>query len=1173
MNFNKKIVAFLFLLHSFHLYSTNALKFIENKGQWDKNILLKAHLGNGALFLEKNKLTYNFYNANEYKFHHFNLHKNNTKLENKLRFHAFNVEFLNCLKNPIINSSLPFPEYYNFIKGKNPDKWTSNVKAFEVVEYKELYNGIDLKLYSYLKSMKYDFIVKPNANVKDIQLKFKGIDEIFIDKNGFLNIITSVNTIQEQKPYAYQIINGKKIEVECKFNLKNNVVSFVFPNGYNKDLTLIIDPILIFGSYSGSYADNFGMTATFGYDGSLFAGGTTFGVGYPTTTGAFDTLFNGTPAQGITDIVISRYDSTGTTMIYSTYIGGTQAETVHSLIANTQNELYIYGVTSSNDFPVTPNAYDTTFNGGSYLFFPNNGTKFNNGTDIYLAKLNATGTSLLGCTYLGGSSNDGVNHKFTLTGNANLDYDSLMNNYGDQYRGEVMLDKYNNCYIASSTHSNDFPIVNGFDNTLNGHQDAVIAKFSDDLSTLIWSSYLGGTNADAGYSIKVDSSLTVYVSGGTTSNDFPATPTAYNNTFQGGKADGFLVKIDSNGSNILSATYYGTNNYDQCYFLEIDKFGSIYTVGQTRGTITPTPGVYSNPGSGVFITKFNNNLDTIFYETVVGNGSVNTYFSPSAFLVDRCQNVYVSGWGGNILGGSPMTNMPVTSNAFQSSSGDGFNFYLIVLERDAASQLYGTYFGGGQSQEHVDGGTSRFDKNGIVYQSVCAGCWGNSDFPTTPGAWSNTNNSNFCNNGVFKFDFEIVPKAKFTVDQFDGCAPLTITFTNSSNSTTGYLWDFGNGDTTSQDFNPVRTFTTPGTYQVILSITDSICGTKDTAVQNIIVRPEITVTAGPDTATCDTAYLFCNTTGGATQFIWSTNNQFSDTLNNNLSDSTLTIVIDSTMYIYVEASAGGCSAYDSILVTYNGVNITTVDGASCLGSNAQIEVIDLNNQTLTYQWTPTNTIVSGANGPIAQVNPDSNTTYYISVQNQYGCWGYDSAFVGVSGFNPANINVYADQDTLFNGEGTYLHVEPSTGFTYLWFPPTNLSSTTSPNPYTTTTSTTTYIVTLTDSSGCQYQKMITIYAWEILCGEPEIFVPNAFTPNGDGENDKLFVRGINVDEMNFQIFDRWGEKVFETYNQKIGWDGTFKGELVEPGVFVYHLTVKCVDGQDYFKKGNVTVIR
>ncbi|MCB0402704.1 MAG: gliding motility-associated C-terminal domain-containing protein [Flavobacteriales bacterium] len=1148
------------------------IRFTPNLGQWEEPFLFKANLGNGALFVEKHNFTYNFYNSNEYHFHNFKLADH----AEKLRFHAFKVHFRNANPNPAIENKDAFSDYTNFYLGKDPNRWKSFVRSYQTVFYQNLYPFIDLALYSLGDQLKYDVIVNPGGNPKSVQLEYEGLDELYIDAEGNLHIKTSVNEIIEQKPYAYQTIDGQKVEVPCKFVLNGSTLSFKLLKSYKKNLPLVIDPVLVFASYSGSFADNFGMTATYGYDGSLFAGGTAFNVGYPTTVGAFDTSFNGSPASGITDVVITRYDSTGSNLTYSTYIGGAQAETVHSLIANESNELFLYGVTSSLDFPVTSNAYDTTFNGGVFSNFPNNGTTFNNGTDIYVAKFNANGTVLMGCTYIGGSNNDGINHKFTLTGNAALDYDSLMNNYGDQYRGEIMLDRDGDCYIASSTKSNDFPAVNGFDNTLDGHQDAVVFKFSSDLSNLIWSNYLGGSSADAGFSLKVDTNKNVYVCGGTGSADFPFTPGVINTNHQGGKADGYITKIDSSGSSILASTFIGTNNYDQCYFVEIDRFGSIYAVGQTKGVFPIINAVYSNPGSGQFIMRMNNNLTTIDYSTLFGNGNINTQFSPSAFLVDRCENVYVSGWGGNILNGTAMTNMPTTANAPQPNSGDGFNFYLFVLERNAQSQLFGTYFGGNQSSEHVDGGTSRFDKNGIVYQSVCAGCWNNDDFPTTPGAWSQVNNSTGCNNGIFKFDFEIIPKAQFSVDNFQGCAPLTVTFTNSSGSSDSYLWDFGGGDTTSQIFNPVKTYTNPGTYNVTLLITDSICNTVDTAFQTIVVAPPITVFGGDTIGTCDTTTLSVNTTGNPSFFIWSSNNQFTDTLNSSLTDSSLFVTVGDTTWFYVMASNGPCSAIDSFRVDWLGFDIQANDAAICSGEQVQITTSTNSPTSLTYSWTPSASIVSGGTTGTPTVNPAVTTTYTVTAQNANGCFASDTAQVIVSGFNANNINLWADNDSIYGSGGTYLHVTPGSGFTYVWVPPFNLDNPTSPNPYFTPTfpSTTTFTLTMTeDGSGCSYSRTITIYAFDVVCGEPDIFIPNAFTPNNDNENDVLYVRGRNVGDMVLKIYNRWGELVFETQQQRNGWDGTFKGELVDPGVFVYYLTVTCVDGQEYFKKGNITVIR
>ena len=163
---------------------------------------------------------------------------------------------------------------------------------------------------------------------------------------------------------------------------------------------------------------------------------------------------------------------------------------------------------------------------------------------------------------------------------------------------------------------------------------------------------------------------------------------------------------------------------------------------------------------------------------------------------------------------------------------------------------------------------------------------------------------------------------------------------------------------------------------------------------------------------------------------------------------------------------------------------------------------------------------------------------------------------------------------MFGGTGTYLHVTPNTGFTYLWSPSGLVDNPTSSDPFANPKETTTYTVQLTETAtGCIYTITYTLYLFEINCDEPDIFLPNAFTPNNDNENDILFVRGNYIDKMNLKIYDRWGELVFETDKQSVGWDGTFKGRLVEPAVYVYYLTLTCLDEQEFFKKGNITVIR
>ena len=186
--------------------------------------------------------------------------------------------------------------------------------------------------------LKYDYIVAPFANPKQIKCEYKGIENIFL-KDRNLYIQTSVNTIIEQEPYAYQIIAGEKIEVPCEYQLKRQKISFEFPEGYDSNYELIIDPLLVFSTYSGSTADNFGYTATYDQHGFLYAGSTSFGVVYPTSIGAYQINFAGGTGNGGTDIAITKYDTSGTSRLYSTYLGGDLDELPHSMIVNSSNEL------------------------------------------------------------------------------------------------------------------------------------------------------------------------------------------------------------------------------------------------------------------------------------------------------------------------------------------------------------------------------------------------------------------------------------------------------------------------------------------------------------------------------------------------------------------------------------------------------------------------------------------------------------------------------------------------------------------------------------------------------------------------------------------------------------------------------------------------------------------
>jgi gliding motility-associated-like protein len=990
--------------------------------------------------------------------------------------------------------------------------------------------------------------------------------------------------IIEQKPYSFQVINGRIKVVSSEFVVNGNEVRFKL-GSYDARYELIIDPVLIFATYSGSVTDNFGMTATYGYDGTAYSAGIIYGNQYPTPDPlAWDVNSNITvPSTNVatTDAFISKYSVDGTTMLWTTFIGGGDnvqgTETSHSLICDLNNNVYLYGVTSAIDFPVQ-GGFQGTHAGGSALSVNFNGTNFGNvGTDIFVAKFSANGHNLLGSTYIGGSSNDGVNYKVTSGNYSSVAaYDSLSMNYGDQFRGEIMLDQEGNCIVASCSRSTNFPVMNAFQPTNGGQLDGVIFKMSADLNNLIWSSYYGGSNNDACYSVKIDSSSNIVFAGGTSSIDLPFTSGGYQGIYNGGKTDGFVAKLTPVGTSVTNATYLGTSNYDQAFFVEIDRNDNVFVLGQSIGGTFPViDAPYVVPGSSQFIIKLNPALTLNLNSTVFGNGSPNINISPAAFLVDICGNMYVSGWGANILQGVPMSGMPITTDAFQSTPPNGFDFYLLVIKREFQDILYGTYLGGASAQEHVDGGTSRFDKNGVVYQSVCGGCGGNSDFPTTSGAWSSQNLSSNCNNLIFKFDFELIPEAEFTVDNNLGCATFQVTFDNFSTESDSYLWDFGNGDTSSVIFNPTMVYDTPGVYEINLYVTDSICLLTDTAFLSITVLDSIQLAVNADIELCSPTEitLTANSSGSATFFIWSESPTFADTLNSNLSDSVLVITPSGSTTYYVMAGNPACQTIDSVTVDFiSSALVLTANDSICQGDITTVVATNLNPSiSFTYDWSPSNVIVSPSAGNTVDVQPMSTQFIYVTASASNGCVLEDSILIVVSSIPDGSVIATASEYTIPEGGTTILSGQPS-GYSYSWVPAMGLANPTMQQTSAEVTSTTMYTLNVTDGI-CTRSDTVLIKVYEFICDEPFIFVPNAFTPNGDNENDVLFVRGPLIEGMIFRVFDRWGEMVFETEDRLIGWDGTFRGKPLDPDVYDYYLKAICIDGQESIIKGNITLMR
>lgn len=1161
--------------------------FIENKGQWNDRILFKTKFDGGNLWVQQQKMVFHLMDLSPVEEAH--AAKNSGKeVENPvIKQTVFHLNFKGAQDVVEIEKTNPTSTYYNYFIGNDEKKWAEDVHGYGEAVMKNLYDGIDLKLIEQLEQLKYEFHVHPGKNPNKIVLNYAGQESISVNRKGDLVISTSLGKIVEQKPYAYQIVNGNVREVKCEFQLTGNDVSFKLGD-YNPNAILVIDPVLVFATYCGSITDNFGMTATYGHDGTAYSGGMIYGNAYPTPdNSAYDVNSNFTlpnnGVYGITDAFISRYSADGTTMIWTTFLGGGDGnqgtETAQSMICDPQNNVYLYGSTSSTDFPIVGGYQGLHAGGVSNSNYYYNGVYFTNqGTDIFVARVSANGQNLMASTYFGGSANDGVNYKVTSGNYGSVAaYDSLTLNYGDQFRGEIMLDAQGNCLVASCTRSTDFPTQNAFQSANAGAQDGVVFMLSPNLSTLQWSSYYGGSNNDACYSVKVDSSQNIVFAGGTSSNNLFTTLGTWQPSFNGGKADGFVVKLTPSGTSVQSASYIGTSNYDQAFFVDIDRDDNIFLVGQSAGGSFPVINAgYVNSGSSQYVVKLLPDLSAPINSTVFGNGSSNINISPSAFLIDICGNLYVSGWGANILQATPMSGMPTTPDAFQLNPANGFDFYLIVIERDMTGLLYGSYIGGSAAEEHVDGGTSRFDKNGVVYQSVCGGCGGNSDFPTSQGAWSSQNLSTNCNNLVFKFDFQLIPNAEFTVDNTLGCAPFTVTFDNFSTDSDSYLWDFGNGDTTSVVFEPVVTFDTAGIYNVYLYVTDSVCLLTDTAEITITVTDSLELSTIPDQQFCDPTSIdfIAYTNNTATTYIWSSNDQFTDTLNTNLSDSVWTYMPPTPGTFYVQVSNAGCSLVDSVVVDFIGSSLDlTANDSICIGETTLITATNTNPQiTITnYVWTPDSVLVGSSTSNQVTVAPQTTQWIYVTASSNTGCVVSDSIQIYVGSIPAGSVTATASEHLVPAGATVQLIGAPP-GLSYEWTPGVGVQNVNGQTTNAVVDETTIYTLTATDGICTQTDTTI-VEVFQALCGNPYVYVPNAFSPNGDNANEVLYVRGAIVEKMVFRIYDRWGELIFESFDRADGWDGTFRGKPMDPDTYDYYLEVTCIGGDEDLIKGNVTLLR
>ena len=1145
-----------------------------------------------------------------------------------LHLHSYRVTFVGASENVQVLPDKAVASYNNYFIGDKKN-WATRCRVYQGLLYKEMYKGIDIHFYTDVGTLKYDIVVHPGADPNQVILQYDGQTKLSVRK-GRIYVQTSVGTVQELEPHSFQVDGGGRSEVACRYTLlPGNRIRFTVGN-YSPEATLVIDPTEAFCSFTGSRSDNWGYTATYDGAGNLYLGGivldeTDFGgpngEGFPASPGAFQTTFQGgngseggpgTPQQGYQyDVGIIKLSANGANRIFATYLGGNGDEQPHSMIVDNNGDLIVTGRTSSSNFPMNSTGANPT------LFGPGGGF------DIFVTKFTPDGTGLIGSRRIGGTGNDGVNYepKYVVEGAHDLRL-----NYGDDGRSEVILDAAGNVYVAACTQSLDFPVTAGVFQGAPGNsnppqgetpQDGVLLKLSPDLNQVIFSSYLGGENLDVATVLALSpADNSIWVAGGTLSTQFPGTrnqPVVQ--PASAGGIDGFIAQVSNDGSTLIKSSYYGTNLTDMIYGIAFDKEGDPYIMGTTSGLIPVVNSPFNaggNQASGKqFITKFKPDLSGVVYSANFGPGN-QPYpcISPTAFLVDRCENVYVSGWGGgpNIYerytgndgtSGVGTNGLTATGNALRGTT-DNNDFYFFVLQKNAASQLYGSFFGqvGGVYGDHVDGGTSRFDAQGVIYEAICANCYGGAQFPTTIGVYAPNNGTGTvgCNEAGVKiaFNFAGVAAGLKTVTHGRGdsvgCVPLNVSLSDTIRNAKSYIWNFGDGSgnipTTSSQEN--HTYTSTGTFRVMLIAIDSnSCNVADTAYREIVVsnHPAALNFDFTKIPPCTSlSYVFTNLSAaplgppfGDTSFLW------------NFGDGTAPVQDGLSQITHGFQSPGA----------YN-VTLTLVDTNYCsypidtsllvnVAQNVKAQFVTpatgcapdsavFNNTSTggeTYQWN------FGDGSPTDSI--DISPVHYYRNPGPYT--------ITMIAVNPNTCNIRDTTSTTIT-----LYAKPTADFTYQPLPsqvntPTVFFPTSSPavqylwlfgdgtsevkaTPDTVVhqyiqTDTFNVCLLVTNSEGCTDTVCHPVAALI----NPLLDVPNAFTPGRFGTNSIVKVVGFGIVHMTWRIYNRWGQVVFQSDDPNIGWDGYYRGVLQPMDVYAYTLEVGFSDGTKATKKGDITLIR
>lgn len=609
------------------------------------------------------------------------------------------MELLNAKQaHPVEQGLLPGKIHY--LLGRDPGKWQRNVSTFGRVRYPRIYPGIDLVYYGNQQQLEYDFVVSPNADPRAIKLKLSGYERARIDRNGDLLLMAGGGEIRWRAPVSYQLIDGNRKSVRSKYVLKKNGEIAFAVGHYDRSRELIIDPVIVYSTFIGGRGSEYGRSITVDGAGNAYITGEAGSASFPTTSGAYDRVSPGG------DAFVAKFSPSGA-LIYSTFLGGSGFDRANGITVDSQGAVYIAGETSSTDFPVK-NALQSNLRGerdafvtklnstGSGLVYSTylggsgvdvlNGIAVHSGTayvvgntnsedmptqnaeqgvcklnnsgycsDAYIARLSATGSSLIFGTYLGGAG-PGID-------------------FGGDDRGHTIdVDSDAAAYVGGDTTSSDFPLTRSFgtdgpdDNSPHGY----VTKFTAQ-GDLVWSITVGNPNAFVTVTgLDVDGAKNVFFTGWTEGSGYPVTQGAFKTSTSG--TESFVTKLNSSGDTLLYSTYLGGSGADAANAVDVDDAGRAWVVGRTNSLDFPLQNATdSTPGDPTPLCEGpeSANCEDGFVSVLNASGSglaFSTYLGGAD--IDQARDIATRGASGFVVGDTEAPEF-TTVNAYDATFNGG----------------------------------------------------------------------------------------------------------------------------------------------------------------------------------------------------------------------------------------------------------------------------------------------------------------------------------------------------------------------------------------------------------------------------------------------------------------------------------------------------------------------